>query len=404
MFLLGTKYDDMNQEIKSITVITCDYPSKGRMDYVFVQQLVHAIIDMGVKITVVAPQSIIHNIVHKKRPLPRHCQGVTEKGNIYDIYRPYTLSFGKKNYFSKFTAWYNKHTITSIVKKVKSEVLYSHFWSNALLVYDYATNNNCPLFVACGEGDDAIENMVGNMSDEEIKHLSSAVTGVVSVSSENKRKCIKFGLASESTTKVFPNCVNTSIFHKTDVTKMKEQLGISENDFVIGFVGMFSSRKGPDRIAEAITRLSDPQIKVMFIGKPFSGYAYDFDCPGIIHKGPLDHDLLPQYLNCADVFVMPTQKEGCCNAIVEALAIGLPVISSDGAFNDDILDEKNSIRINPDDVDAIASAIKKLKEDVNLRRQMSEYSLSRHTEYSIEERAKKIFAFINGQAANSKHQ
>ena len=251
--------------------------------------------------------------------------------------------------------------------------------------------------MACGEGDNALADMVNNMSDEDLKHLAAAVTGVVSVSSENKRKCIDFRLATKDNIDVFPNCVNTSIFHKMDVMEMKEQLGIMENDFVIGFVGGFIPRKGPDRIAKAIIKLNDPQIKVMFIGKPFSGYDYDFECPGIIHKGPLHHDLLPKYLNCTDVFVMPTQKEGCCNAIVEALAMGLPVISSDGAFNDDILDEKNSIRLNPNDVDAIAAAIKKLKDDVTLRRQMSEYSLSRHKGYTIEGRAKRIVDFIENQ-------
>lgn len=385
----------MKQGIKSITVIAGNYPAKGRMNLVFVQQLVHAIIDAGIKVTVVAPQSIVHNLVHKVKFLPKHTQGITEKGNVYDIFRPYKLSFGNKDYFSRLTNWFNKHAIVSIVKGVDSDVLYSHFWSNALPVHVYAINRNCPLFVACGEGDDALEDMVSNMSVDEIKRLASAVTGVVSVSSENKRKCLAFGLASEKNIDVFPNCVNTSIFHKMDMAEMKKQLGIRETDFVIGFAGWFIPRKGPDRIAKAITKLNDPQIKVMFIGKPFSGYAYDFDCPGIIHKGPLDHDLLPQYLNCADVFVMPTQKEGCCNAIVEALAMGLPVISSDGAFNDDILNEKNSIRLNPDDVDAIADAIKKLKEDKVLRQRMTEYSLSRHEEYSIQGRAKRIMEFIN---------
>ena len=133
----------------------------------------------------------------------------------------------------------------------------------------------------------------------------------------------------------------------------------------------------------------------MFIGKPFAGYDYDFDCPGIIHKGQLDHDMLPKYLNCANAFVLPTQSEGCCNAIVEALAIGLPVISSKGAFNDDILDKNNSIRVNPDDVDAIATAIKTLKDNPELCKNMSEYSISRHEEYSIEGRAKRILDFIN---------
>ena len=401
MFLVGTKYNKMKQNIKSITIIASDYPSPGKMDYVFVQQLVHAIIDLGIKVSVIAPQSIVHKLVHRKKFLPKHSQGITEKGIVYDIYRPYTLSFGNKDYFSKFTRWYNKHAIVSIVEKIGSDVLYSHFWCNALPIYEYAINRNYPLFVACGEGDNALEDMVANMSSEEIDHLSSAITGVISVSSENRRKCIDFGLCKKEDVSVFPNCVNTAIFHKENVTDLKKELDICEDNFVIAFVGMFSSRKGPDRIAKAITQLNDPQIKVMFIGKKFSGYEYEFDCPGIIHKGSVEHDLLPKYLNCADAFVLPTQKEGCCNAIVEALAVGLPVISSDGAFNDDILDENNSIRINPDDVDAIAAAIKKLKEDCSLRNKMVEYTLSRHAEYSIEGRARRIIDFIEKQSAKS---
>ena len=388
----------MKQTIQSITVISDDYPAKGHLEYVFVQQLVHAIINMGIKVTVVAPQSIVHNIVRRKKPLPKHSREVTEKGIAYDVYRPYKLSFGNTDFFRRITQRFNRKVITSIINKIDSEILYSHFWNNALPVYEYAIKKGKKLFVACGEGDDAIENMIKTISKESKERLSSAVTGVISVSTENKRKCIDFGLSKKEDISVFPNCVNTAIFHKQDITGLKEQLGIKNDDFVIGFVGNFIPRKGPDRIAKAIAKLNDPQIKVMFIGVPYMGYPYDFDCSGIIHKGAVEHDLLPKYLNCADVFVMPTQKEGCCNAIVEALAMGLPVISSNGAFNDDILDENNSIRIDPNDVDAIAAAIKKIKEDSTLRNNMVEYTLSRHTEYSIEGRAERIIDFINRQS------
>lgn len=46
----------MNNKVKSITVIAGNYPAPGHAALVFVQQLVHAIIDMGVKVTVIAPQ------------------------------------------------------------------------------------------------------------------------------------------------------------------------------------------------------------------------------------------------------------------------------------------------------------------------------------------------------------
>ena len=391
----------MKPKIESITIIADDYPTQGHVEYVFVQQLVHTMYSTSIKMLFVAPQSIVHHIVRRKRPLPKHSREITEKGIAYDVYRPYKLSFGNRNLFSRITHAFNKRVITSVVDKVGSDILYSHFWENALPIYEYAIKKGKKLFVACGEGDDALENMVKTISEDRKERLSSAVTGVISVSTENKRKCIDFGLSKKEDISVFPNCVNTAIFHKQDATDMKKQLGINDDDFVIGFVGNFIPRKGPDRIAKAITQLNDPQIKVMFIGVPYQGYPYEFDCPGIIHKGAVEHDLLPQYLNCADVFVLPTQKEGCCNAIVEALAVGLPVISSDGAFNDDILDENNSIRVNPDDVDAIAAAIKKMKENSSLRHKMIEYTLSRHAEYSIEGRAKRIIDFIENQMSKS---
>lgn len=384
----------MTKPIKSITVIAGNYPAPGRASLVFVQQLVHAMIGQGVKVTVVAYQSVTHALFHREKLLPRHSVGVTEGGVKYDIYRPYTLSFGNSNGLKYVMDRFNRRSILSVVKKANSDVLYAHFWSSALPVYEYAKANHIPLFVACGEGDDALEQMVETMPKERLATLASAVTGVVSVSSENKRKCIRFGLSKADNTDVFPNCVNTAFFHQREAKEMKGALGIEDGDFVLCFVGGFIPRKGPDRVAQAVSRLDDPNIKVMFIGKPFPGYAYDFNCPGIIHKGPLDHDLIPQYMSCADVFVLPTQKEGCSNAVVEALAMGLPVISSDGPFNDDILNEHNSIRINSDDVEALTEAIRKVRDDKALRTSMTDYSISRHEEYSIEDRARRILAFI----------
>ena len=383
-----------------MTVITGDYPAKNHQMYVFVQQLVHAIINLGVNVTVIAPQSVTHAIFHRNKLLPRFNKAVI---NIleYDVYRPYIISFGNCQILNKCVKWYNRRVISRLLKRVNSDVIYAHFWSSALPAYKYALNNNVPLFVACGEGDNAIENMVASLSTDTLKSISLAVKGIISVSTANKKKCVDFGLSRENNVVIIPNCVDTAVFHRMEVNNLKKELKICADDFVVAFVGGFNPRKGPDRVAKALKLLNDPKIKVLFIGESYDGYPYNFDCPGIIHIGLLEHKTIAEYLNIADVFVLPTLKEGCCNAIVEALAIGIPVISSTGDFNDDILDQNNSIRVNPTDINEIAFAIKKLKDNPSLRKQMSEYSLSRHSLYSIDDRAKRILAFIDDKVTNS---
>ena len=70
------------------------------------------------------------------------------------------------------------------------------------------------------------------------------------------------------------------------------------------------------------------------------------------------------------------------------------MISSNQSFNDVILDDSNSIRIDVDDVEEISKAIKTLREDRELREKMACLSVSRNLLYSIDERAKRIISFM----------
>ena len=97
----------MNHEMK-IVVIAGDYPAEGHQMLVFVQQLVHAIIDLGIQITVVAPQSVMHAIVHRHGLLPTKSIGRTENGREYKIYRPYTISFGNNKFLKQFSLFCNR--------------------------------------------------------------------------------------------------------------------------------------------------------------------------------------------------------------------------------------------------------------------------------------------------------
>jgi len=144
--------------------------------------------------------------------------------------------------------------------------------------------------------------------------------------------------------------------------------------------------------------LDDPSIRAMFIGSGPQSPDYKYT----ILQGFVKHDILPNYLGCADVFVLPTHNEGCSNSIIEAMACGLPIISSDKSFNYDILDDSNSLLINPNDIGEIAKAIKKIKNNNKLKLELSENALLTGSKLSIERRAEKIIEYIRLQINREK--
>ena len=383
-----------------IAILADNFPAPGRPKFVFVQQLVFALVDMGHQVSVIAPQSITHALLRGERLLPRHKREQTSHGNCFDVYRPYDVSFGNgKQWLYNLTAKLRKRGVQNALEQIQPEVLYGHFWHSAYKLKDYAIAYQLPLFVACGEGDNALEDLVAGLPPQEKQELVGAVTGVISVSSENKRKCIEFGLVKEEQIIVLPNCVNTAVFYPHLNLKKREELGVAPSDFLIVFVGSFIYRKGPHRLAAAVKQVNQPDMKVVFIGQPMGSDMCDPVCPGIVFKGMVGHELIPEFFSCADVFVLPTLKEGCSNAIVEALAMGVPVVSSLGAFNDDILNENNSIRVDPMDVHAIADALLRMKTDKAFYARLKKHLLQTHHCYSIESRAQAIISFMRATIA-----
>ena len=378
-----------------ICILSSGYPSEGTPIFVFVEQLVINLVRQGVDVVVIAPQSLTRVVLGRRKLLPVKSTINIDNVFSYKVYRPYCITVGDCfKPLSRLFSYFKRLTVDRIVKKEQPTVLYGHFWQNAYLLERSARELNVPLFVACGEGDNAIEELLSSVSVDHKEKFIGIVSGVICVSTENKNKCLKYNLAKEEKLIVLPNSVDTNLFRYDPSIGIREELGINKEDFAVIFCGNFEPRKGPDRLAEAINKLDDNNIKVIFVGRPMPGNSVDPICEGIVFKGSVEHRELPKYLNSADIFVLPTRKEGCCNAIVEALACGLPVISSKGAFNDDILNETNSIRINPDNVMEILEAILNIRNDLQLRQKIVSHLIKTHSSYSLENRTKKIIDFI----------
>ena len=178
------------------------------------------------------------------------------------------------------------------------------------------------------------------------------------------------------------------LFYRRNKDACRKKLGIPLDKYVVGFVGGFIERKGDKRLLEAVRQLDD--VYVAFAGRGDNPPSGD----RVVFCQAMEHEQIPVLLNAVDVFVLPTLAEGSCNAIVEAMACGLPIISSDLPFNDDVLTDLNSIRIDPMAIDQIRDAINKLRNE-KIRLEMGINAFATAQELSIEHRADKILHFID---------
>jgi len=255
-------------------------------------------------------------------------------------------------------------------------------------------------------------------------NTSSAVkqaTKIIAVSQSTKKDIQDIFSVESENIKLIYHGIDKRFFGQVpakEIEKIKTRLGIGAN--YILFLGTLDSRKNIFRIVESYERLRDRLIELpqasqaeeqsninhllskyqlVLAGKP--GNQYDQIFERINDSKYKDDILLPGYINSEDLdplfqgakfFIFPSLYEGFGLPILEAMASGVPVITSNISSMPEIA-RGHAILVDPLNVSEIAQAMSDLLTDTHLWHDLSRSGRERAKEFSWEDTAKETIKF-----------
>ncbi|MGE5251973.1 MAG: glycosyltransferase [Bacteroidota bacterium] len=372
----------------------CNYPSETRPAHqVFVRALLLEMRSLGADITVIAPESRwnqakartgfrLPSLLDERDGLPVHRPRYMTYSNIRLPWGGTTSRWGVDAY---------ARAVLNRARKLpgKFDFCMGHFlYPQGFAAARVGAELGIPTVVSLGES--SFDRYESTYQAAEITRLFGQFSGVISNSRLLRDRSVElYGLAPENV-RVLPNGVDEELFYPRGRASARRELGLPPDRPIVIFTGQFIQRKGPMRVLQAIQ--PRPEIGAVFLG--YGPQAPQG--PQVLHQGEVPHEDVPLWLSAADLFVLPTLNEGCSNSILEALFCGLPVVSSDLPFNQDILNEQVSIMVDPRDVNALGQAIFALVDSPERREAMGKAALLRSNSFRLADRARHVLQFLEG--------
>lgn len=210
---------------------------------------------------------------------------------------------------------------------------------------------------------------------------------VIAISPSLKEEVIKEGILPASRIRVLgvgsSRGVNIEKFSpseiiKSNAQKIRGELGIKQADFVIGYAGRMSPEKGIGELVAAFFNImkSFRNIHLLLVGDQDDRFPLGREILEEIRRESRIHTVgfvknVEDYIAAMDMLAMPTYRDGFGNVLIEASALGKPVIGSDiPGCRDALVDGVTGYYARPGDVVSLETAIRRLLEDSSRSKEM----------------------------------
>lgn len=222
-------------------------------------------------------------------------------------------------------------------------------------------------------------------------------------------RAARLGIARPTDTLVIGNGVDLRRFAPDPVTRaeMRRALELPEEAVVAATVSRLVREKGLLELADAAFRLRAlDRLHFLVIGRALPSDRTDVSAaldthPAAAALGPRWRRLgyradADRILKAADLFVLPSYREGLPRSVIEAMATGLPVIASDILACRELVDDKGTgLLVPPREAAALADALGELATSAETRKRMGararELAVERHDERLVLRRQVDVF-------------
>ncbi len=156
---------------------------------------------------------------------------------------------------------------------------------------------------------------------------------------------------------------------------LRKEMGISQKDFLVGFVGQLDERKGVETFVKSFCFLSEKKshVTLLVVGEgKLKNRLMDMasQCHGRVIFAGYRNDV-DEVMKCIDVLVLPSFWEGFGIVLIEAMAAGKPVVTTRTSNMPEIVtDKKDGFLIPPGDEDSLTKVLINLIEKPELKKEM----------------------------------
>lgn len=194
-----------------------------------------------------------------------------------------------------------------------------------------------------------------------------------------------------------PNGMSNEFFVKVKSNDFKKKFGIGDKEKIVLFFGRLNFTKGPDKFVEIAKEVLKKRKDVFFVIRgPDEGMKkivknkIGNEERILLLNETRDRKEIIKMYQAADIFVMPSYREGLPLTLFEAMASGLPIVAAPvNGIPFEVQDSKNGVLIEYGNNEKFAEKIIELLNNKKLRDKISKNNIEKSREYNWDKIAKK---------------